>query len=347
MLVGALGAGALLAPALIARDRGSRRPPDRRPRARRCSRRSAGGSWPSVDAGAAVPEDRLAAVRQVPFLSTLPLPAVEGLATRLERVDAGRRRGALRARRRRRPVLHRHGRRGRDRPARGSEDRRGAVLRGRDRPAARHPEDGDGARRGRRAFSGRSSATTSSTAVLGHARSHGLPPRSPPPGSAPDGRVIAQPEAAWVDRPRPNPRAIAAARSPRASRFPTASRRRALRRHLRLHAVDRGARDRARLAAGVRGADRPPEPRLPRGHLRARPLRRRRHLLQRRRDHLLARRRRRLARDAPAPSRCRTAMAREGEITTPGGAVARSSRSRSRSRSGRRAGSSSATPRSS
>ena len=52
--------------------------------------------------------------------------------------------------------------------------------------------------------------------------------------------------------------------------------------------------ERARLAARLRGADRASEPRLPCGDRRARPLRRRRHLLQRRRDHLLARRRRRL-----------------------------------------------------
>ena len=52
---------------------------------------------------------------------------------------------------------------------------------------------------------------------------------------------------------------------------------------------------------------------------RARPLRRRRHLLQRRRDHLLARRRRRRRAPRRARSRCRTTMARVGEIVTPAG----------------------------
>ena len=86
MLVAALGAGALLAPALIAVI------------GIRGALLAVGLALPVltalcwrqlavVDAGAAVPEDRLAAVRQVPFLSTLPLPGIEGLATRLERVD--------------------------------------------------------------------------------------------------------------------------------------------------------------------------------------------------------------------------------------------------------------------
>ena len=57
----------------------------------------------------------------------------------------------------------------------------------------------------------------------------------------------------------------------------------------------------ARTAARRGGADRPAEPRLPRAHRGARPLRRPRHLLQRRRDHLLVRRRRRRARHGLRP----------------------------------------------
>ena len=75
------------------------------------------------------------------------------------------------------------------------------------------------------------------------------------------------------------------------------SRRRPVRRHLRVHAADRGTGRGARATAGRRGADRAPESRLPRDHRRARPHGRRRHLLQRRCDHVLARRRRRVARD--------------------------------------------------
>ena len=85
-LVGALGAGALLAPALIAGI------------GIRGGLLVAGVTLPAltvlcwrrlavVDAGAGVPEDRLAAVRQVSFLATLPLPAIEGLAAGLERVE--------------------------------------------------------------------------------------------------------------------------------------------------------------------------------------------------------------------------------------------------------------------
>ncbi len=86
MLVGALGLGALLAPALIAVV------------GIRGALIAAGLAlplltalcWPKlrvVDAGAAVPDDQLAAVRGVPFLSTLPLPAIEALAMGLERLE--------------------------------------------------------------------------------------------------------------------------------------------------------------------------------------------------------------------------------------------------------------------
>ena len=86
MLIAALAAGALLAPALIAVV------------GIRGGLVAVGVALPVltalcwrklavVDVGAAVPEDRLAAVRQVPFLSTLPLPGIEGLAAGLQRVE--------------------------------------------------------------------------------------------------------------------------------------------------------------------------------------------------------------------------------------------------------------------
>jgi hypothetical protein len=86
MLIAALGAGALLAPALIAVI------------GIRGALLAVGLALPVltalcwrqlavVDRGAAIPDDRLAAVRQVPFLSTLPLPGIEGLAMRLERIE--------------------------------------------------------------------------------------------------------------------------------------------------------------------------------------------------------------------------------------------------------------------
>lgn len=86
MLVGAVGAGALLAPVLIAAL------------GIRGALVAVGVALPAlaalswrklavVDAGAAIPEERLAAVRQVPFLATLPLPAAEALALQLHRVD--------------------------------------------------------------------------------------------------------------------------------------------------------------------------------------------------------------------------------------------------------------------
>ena len=86
MVTGGFGLGALLAPALIALV------------AVRGTLLTVGLTLPVltalcwrklrvVDAGAGVPEERLDAVRGVPFLSSLPLAAVEGLAGRLERID--------------------------------------------------------------------------------------------------------------------------------------------------------------------------------------------------------------------------------------------------------------------
>ena len=184
MLTGTVGIGALLAPALIALigvrsdARGGRsRAPARSPR-------SAGAGWRSSTPSAGVPDDRLAAVRGVPFLSTLPLAGHRGRSPGGSSPSSGRRRGPLRARRHRRPLLHRHGRRRRDRPSRsGVEARAGAVLRRRDRPAARHPAHGDRARARHRASLWALERDDFLTAVRGHARSHRLPQaRSPPPG---------------------------------------------------------------------------------------------------------------------------------------------------------------------